>query len=191
MTQACSNPAAQWQWAASAQGAEISSVSLGSPLRLATWPNCKSSVVSNGTELAVGSTSKSICPGLKFRLTPQGRVQMVPDDSAAQGGPAYCLAIPPHASAKLFECGEGGSSDDEQRFVWKAAAGKGTLALAAGCAPNPPLAVRPRLRPYRRKPDCGGVRCLQAISFRPVPRPGASQGHARSSRTAGICQGPA
>ena len=68
MTQACSNPAAQWQWAASAQGAEIRSVSLGSALRLATWPNCKSSVVvSNGTELAVGSTSKSICPGLKFR----------------------------------------------------------------------------------------------------------------------------
>jgi hypothetical protein len=46
----------------------------------------------------------------------------------------YCLAIPPHASAKLFECSTGMKTADEQRFVWKPAdsSHNGTLALAAG-----------------------------------------------------------
>ena len=46
----------------------------------------------------------------------------------------FCLAIPPHASAKLFECNSGAKTTDEQRFVWKAtdSSGNGTLALAEG-----------------------------------------------------------
>ena len=46
----------------------------------------------------------------------------------------YCLAIPPHASAKLFQCTTGNETADEQRFVWKTtdSSHNGTLALAAG-----------------------------------------------------------
>ena len=130
----CSNPGAQWEWDTPQSGSEVRSVALGgSPLRLGTWPNCKSSVVSNGTELEVGGgSSKSVCPPLKFKLTSEGRLQLLFTRGAATV--EYCVAIPPHASAKLFECNFGDKTDDEQRFVWKnGPTGKGgTLALAAG-----------------------------------------------------------
>ena len=38
-----------------------------------------------------GGDSKSVCPPLKFKLTAEGRVQMIPDSAAAVD---YCLAIP-------------------------------------------------------------------------------------------------
>ena len=83
--------------------------------------------------VAGGGGSKNICPGLTFKLTAEGRVQMVPDGGTTQAAVDYCLAIPAHATAKLFECSTGGKTTDEQRFVWKAdAAGHGTLALAPG-----------------------------------------------------------
>jgi|EP01046_Picozoa_sp_COSAG06_P026836 hypothetical protein len=40
---------------------------------------------------ATGGDSKSVCPPLKFKLTAEGRVQMIPDSAAAVD---YCLAIP-------------------------------------------------------------------------------------------------
>jgi hypothetical protein len=102
----------------------------GSPLRAGTWPNCGVSALANGTEIETGSGSKSICPALRFKLTEEGRVQVL---SAETSAVQYCLAVPPHASAKLFECSSGAQTADEQRFVWKAdSSGNGTLALAAG-----------------------------------------------------------
>lgn len=125
----CSLSASQWHWANPAQGSEILQRS-GSPLRAGTWPNCGVSALANGTEIETGSGSKSICPALRFKLTEEGRVQVL---SAETSAVQYCLAVPPHASAKLFECSSGAQTADEQRFVWKAdSSGNGTLALAAG-----------------------------------------------------------
>jgi hypothetical protein len=83
-----------------------------------------------GTELEVGGgASKSACPPLQLKLTAEGRIQV--------GSAQFCVAIPPHASAKLFQCSTGDKTTDEQRFVWKPSGpagqpGNGTLVLAAG-----------------------------------------------------------
>ena len=142
---ACSSPGAQWGWAARQSGAGAAPVTSraldGSPLRLGTWPNCDVAAVTNGTELAVGGgAAKSVCPPLSFALTEEGRLQLAvatgprgraspmgagraqQQQQVARAGSAaavrYCLAIPAHATAKLFECGTGTTADDEQRFTW-------------------------------------------------------------------------
>ena len=72
----------------------------GSPLRAGTWPNCGVSALANGTEIETGGDSKSKCPALKFKLTPEGRVQVLPPRRQTTAKSAVQLKYVPYVSRK-------------------------------------------------------------------------------------------
>lgn len=113
---------------------------MGLNLRLAVIPSQFAPVSNSSLPRRAGSKWSHLrkkaqklqwCASVFYALLGASLIRFSTDLARCQ---VYCLSIPPHASAKLFECTTGAKTTDEQRFVWNGAdsSHNGTLALAAG-----------------------------------------------------------